>query len=444
MKRVFAIIALVLGSILLFHASFAMYMERQLLNNSQWTETSTELLQNPEVRSQVSLYVVDQIYANVDVSKELKKALPDQLAPLSGVLAGGLRNLADKGVDALLAQPQIQTIWADANSVTHQALVNFLEGDTGALAASNGKVTLDLRTIANQVGNNFGINDLQSKLPPQAANLELADSQQLKSAQTAVKALKGTALLLSVLTLLFFILYFVLADDRRRAVRGAGIAFIIVGIVTLITRSVTGTTLVGQLVTDPSVTPAASSAWSILTGLLRDQAWALVFYGAVAIVGSLLAGPSKLATKVRKALAPWALSPAASWIAFAVVILLLIAWAPVEGFRYLWTCILIVIIAGLGFELLRRQITREFPKAKKPDWGKVRQNAGKRFRGFGEDVREKTSGVRRRAGSIGGGRRSRKATDARLDEIQRLQELKKSGALTAKEFAAEKKRILGS
>jgi hypothetical protein len=443
MKRVLAIVALVLGSILLFHASFAVYMERQLLDTSQWTETSTELLQNPEVRSQVSLYLVDQIYANVDVSKELKKTLPEQLAPLSGVLAGGLRNLADKGVDALLAQPQIQTVWADANGVTHQALVDFLEGDTGALSASNGKVTLDLRTIANQVGNNFGINDLQSKLPPQAANLELADSQQLKSAQTAVKALKGTALLLSVLSLLFFILYFVLADDRRKAVRGAGIAFIIVGIVTLITRSVTGTTLVGQLVIDPSVTPAASSAWSIVTGLLRDQAWALIFYGAVAILGSLLAGPSKLATKVRKALAPWALSPAVSWIAFAVVILLLIAWAPVEGFRYLWTCILIVIIAGLGFELLRRQITREFPKAKKPDWEKVRQNAGKRFTEFGEDVREKTSGVRRRAGSIGGGRRSRKATDARLDEIQRLQELKKSGALTAKEFAAEKKRILG-
>jgi len=443
-RRVFAVIALVVGSILLFHASIALYTERQLLNSSQWTETSTELLQNPNVRSQVSLYVVDQIYANVDVSKELKKALPDQLAPLSGVLAGGLRNLADKGVNALLAQPQIQTIWADANGVTHQALVDFLEGNTGALSATNGKVTLNLRTIANKVGENFGVNDLQSKLPPQAANLELADSKQLKSAQTAVKALKGATLLLTLLTLVFFLLYFVLAENRRRAVSLAGIAFIIVGFVTLIVRSVTGTTLIGQLVTDPSVTPAASSAWAILTSLLRDQSWALVFYGAVAIVGSLLAGPSKLATKCRKSVAPWALSPAVSWIAFAVVILLLIAWAPVEGFRYLWTSILIVIVAGIGFEFLRRQIAREFPKAKKPDWEKVRRNTGKQFKGFGQEVRDKTSGVRHKAESIGGGRRSRKATDARLNEIEQLQELKKSGALTAKEFAAEKKRILGS
>ncbi len=444
MRRVASIIALVLGSILLFHATVATYAERQLLNNSQWTETSIELLQNPAVRSQVSLYVVDQIYANVDVSKELKKALPEQLAPLSGVLAGGLRNLADKGVDALLAQPEIQAVWGDANDVTHQTLVDFLEGDTGALSAQRGKVTLDLRTIATEVGENFGINDLQSKLPPQAANLELADSQELKSAQTAVKALKGLTLTTSLLSLLFFVLFFILAPDRRRALTSAGIAFIIVGLVTLIARSVTGSRLVGELVTDPSITPAASSTWSIVTSLLRDQAWALVFYGAVAIVGSLLAGPSTVARRCRKAVAPWALSAAVSWIAFAVVTLLLVAWAPVEGFRYLWTSILIVIVAGIGFELLRRQITREFPNAKKPDWEKVRTNTGKRFKGFGQEVRDKTSGVRRRAGSIGGGHRSRKAIDARLDEIQRLQELKKSGALTAKEFAAEKKRILGS
>ena len=442
MRRFFAIFCLVLGSILLFHSTLATYVERQLLNNSQWTETSTELLQNPDVRGQVSLYVVDQIYANVDVPAELKKALPKQLAPLSGVLAGGLRNVADKGVDALLAQPQIQTIWGDASSATHQTLVDFLEGNTGALNAQNGRVTLDLRTVANKVGENFGINDLQSKLPPQAANLQLADSQQLKSAQAAVKYLKGTALILSIVTLLLFILYLVLADDRRRATMTLGIAFIIVGLVTLIVRSVTGTSLVGSLVTDPSVTPAASSAWSIITGLLRDQAWALVFYGAIAILGSLLAGPSKIAKRCRKAVAPWALSRAVSWIAFAVVILLLIAWAPVEGFRYPWSCLLIVIAAGIGFEFLRRQIAREFPKAKPPDWGAIRKRTGKRFTELKKSVGRKTSrsGAKRHHF---GSRRAQRDLDARMDEIERLQKLRKSGAITAKEFTAAKKQLLG-
>lgn len=442
MKRTASIIFLVLGSILLFHATVANYVEGELLDNSQWTETSAQLLQDPEVRSQVSLYVVDQIYANVDVSRELKKALPDQLAPLSGLLAGGLRNLADKGVDALLAQPQIQTIWADANSATHQTLVDFLEGNTGALSANNGEVTLDLRSIANNVGQNFGINDLQSKLPPQAANLELAKSQQLDTAQTVVKALRGTALVLSLLTLTSFILFLVFAEDRRRAVALGGIAFIVVGLITLIVRSVTGSTLVGQLVTDPSIAPAASNAWSIVTALWRDQAWALVFFGAIAILGSLLAGPAKYAKNCRRAVAPWALSPAVSWVVFAVVILLLIAWAPVEGFRHLWTCLVIVVAAGTGFEFLRRQIAREFPKAKPPDWSAIGGRAKKRMTNFGNTLRRKTrrSGDSRKVRS--GSRRARRDADARFEEIERLQDLRKSGAITAKEFTAAKKRLL--
>lgn len=443
MRRTFSIISLVLGSILLFHASLAVYVERQLLDNKQWSETSIELLQNPDVRSEVSVYLVDQIYANVDVSNELKKALPEQFSPLSGLLAGGLRNLADKGVDQLLSQPQIQSIWGEANSATHSTLVDFLEGNTGALDASNGKVTLDLRTLAQEVGQNFGIDNLQDRLPPDAANLQIASSSELESAQTAVRVLKGTAFVLSLLVVALFALYLVLATNRRRAVAFSGLAFIIVAILILITRSVSGNTLVGQVVTDPSIKPAAASAWSIVTDLMRDQAWALVFYGAIAIAGSLLAGPSSAAVSIRKTVAPWALKPVVAWVFFGVVILLLFAWAPVEGFRHLWTCLLFVIATGIGFEFLRRQTAREFPKAKTPDWGATGQRLRQRASGWGDDLRGKARNAKGAAARPRGGRRARKATEARLDEIERLQKLKKSGAITTKEFAAEKKRLLG-
>lgn len=444
MKQVGRSIALVLASLFLLLSGLAVYVQRQVLDNQQWTETSTALLQNPTVRNEISLYIVDQIYANVDVSKEISKALPEQLDPLSGALAGGLRNLAVKGADEALAQPPIQSVWADANSATHQTLVDFLEGDTGALSASNGQVTLDLSTLAQTVGDRLGISNLQDKLPADAANLKLADSQQLKSAQTAVKVLKGTSILFALLALLFFALYIFVAANRRRAVINTGIAFIAVGILTLVIRSVAGSLLVSQLVTNMSLQPAASDTWDIVTGLLSDQGWALVFYGVVAIAGGWLAGPSGAAKKAREAVAPWADQPVVAWIAFVVVIALLIAWAPVEGLRHLWSCLLVIAIAGIGFEFLRRQTAREFPDAESPDWEKLRRNASKKISGIGESVRGKTASTRRRAEGIGGGRRSRKATESRLDEIQRLQELKKSGALTAKEFAAEKKRILDS
>lgn len=442
MKSAARSIALILASIFLLLSTLAIYVQRQVLDNQQWTETSTALLQNPTVRNEISLYIVDQIYANVDVSKEISKALPDQLDPLSGALAGGLRNLAVKGADEALSQPPIQSVWADANSATHQTLVDFLEGNTGALSASNGEVTLDLSNLAQTVGDRLGIANLQEKIPPNAANLKLADSQELKSAQTAVKVLKGSSILFALLALGFFSLYIFIAANRRRAVINAGIAFIAVGILTLVIRSVAGSLLVSQLVSNLSLQPAASDTWGIATGLLSDQSWALVFYGAVAIAGSWLAGPSEIAGKARRAVAPWAAQPVVAWIAFVVVIALLIAWAPVEGLRHLWSCLLVVAVAAIGYEFLRRQIVGEFPKAKPPDWGAIGGRFKKRVTGLGQTISRHTPRGSGSKKTRTGSRRARRDAEARFDEIERLQKLRKSGAITAKEFTAAKKRLL--
>jgi hypothetical protein len=50
--------------------------------------TSTKLLQNGEVRAASSNYLVDQLYANVDVAGELKQRLPVALAQLAGPVGG--------------------------------------------------------------------------------------------------------------------------------------------------------------------------------------------------------------------------------------------------------------------------------------------------------------------------------------------------------------------
>ena len=53
-------------------AIFAVWANRQLLNPNNWANTSTKLLQNPKIREATSNYLVDQLYANVNVAEELK------------------------------------------------------------------------------------------------------------------------------------------------------------------------------------------------------------------------------------------------------------------------------------------------------------------------------------------------------------------------------------
>ena len=84
MRRRLPIVLIVVASLLTFIAIFAVWANRQLLNNDNWTETSSELIENRVIRDQVALFLVDELYANVDVKATLEEALPPRLDPLAG------------------------------------------------------------------------------------------------------------------------------------------------------------------------------------------------------------------------------------------------------------------------------------------------------------------------------------------------------------------------
>src|SRR5207248_1906719 len=63
-------------------AILAVWANRQLLNPDNWANTSAKLLEHAAVRDATSNYLVNQLYANVDVAGELKSRLPPQLQQL--------------------------------------------------------------------------------------------------------------------------------------------------------------------------------------------------------------------------------------------------------------------------------------------------------------------------------------------------------------------------
>ena len=74
----------ILGSFLAFLSVFAIWTERQALNTDDWVRTSDRLIENSTIRTAVGDYLVDQLYANVDVEAELDQALPPNFKRLSG------------------------------------------------------------------------------------------------------------------------------------------------------------------------------------------------------------------------------------------------------------------------------------------------------------------------------------------------------------------------
>src|SRR6478736_1479454 len=172
-KTVVAI--LVVATLIGFVSVFAVWAKRQLLETNTWTDTSTKLLENKDVQTALGGYMVDQLYANVDVQAQLAQALPPKAQALAGPAAGGLEQLANKLAVEALGRPKVQQLFSEANSRAHALFIQLINGGTGALSTTGGAVTLNLGTIVGQLGSSVGV-DVSGKLPPSAANLVLVKS----------------------------------------------------------------------------------------------------------------------------------------------------------------------------------------------------------------------------------------------------------------------------
>ena len=422
-------ILLVLATVLTVLAIVALWVNRQALDTNEWTRTSSRLLQDARIRSALSTYVVDQLYANVDVAGELRKLAPKDLKPLAGPAAGGLRDLLAQAADQALQLQRVQNAWRHANRVAHKQFVAVVEGKKqGVVTVNQGEVALDLRPLVSDLAQRVGIGDVANKLPAAAGHLRVLRSNQIKTVQRIVSALRGLVVILLILVPALYAAAVVLAVGRRRQMLMAiGSCFVAAGLVVLIVRGLAGDYVVGALTNTGADRPAADGVWSIGTSVLVDVAQSSIVVGIPFIAASWVAGPSKWATGVRRALAgPMAERAAYVWYAVAAILLLLIVWEPIRAFRNPFGLLLIIALVVAGVELLRRQIAREYPDAQAPDVEEWARNSAERLRVA--------------AGRLRRGARARVPTSepSRVEQLERLAALHERGALTDEEFAEEK------
>jgi hypothetical protein len=344
-----------IASLIGFLAVFAIWANRQLLETDTWTDTSTKLLEDEEIRTQVSYFMVDTLYANVDVQAELQQALPPRLQPLAGPAAAGLRELTLRLADQALQRPRVQQLWEDANRAMHQNLIDVVEhgGDQD--------VNLDIGTIVGQLGQQLGV-DVAGKIPPGSAQIEVLPNDKVSAIQKAVKVLRGVAIVLTLVALALFGLAIYLAGGwRREALRSIGFAFIVIGVLVLVARKLAGDAVVGSLTSTEASKPAVTDTWSIATSLLSAQGGAMIFYGLFIVIGAWLSGPMGFARSGRRAITPILERRVIAYSALGLILLLLFVWSPTPGFQRLPTALLLIALSIVGMEFLRHKAIKDFP-----------------------------------------------------------------------------------
>ncbi len=443
----------ILGSVLAFLSVFAIWIERQALNTDDWVATSGHLIQNETVRTAVGDYLVDQLYENVDVEAELKAILPGDTKDLAGPAAGGLRQVAGNGAEKVLETATAQTLWEDANRSAHEQLISVLEDKGEAVSTEEGNVSLNLGSLLTNLADQVGIGqNLAAKLPPDAGQIEILRSDQLKTAQNIAVAIKGLALVLSILTFAAFAgAIYLSRDGRWVTVLASGIGLVAAGFAVIVAREIAGGIVVDQLVQTESAKPAGEATWSIATSLMTSIATTVIVIGILFAIAGWLASPTGSARATRRTLAP-VLRHHAAFVYAGLVLIVCFYFlsAPTQGLRSFLTTLIIAGMAAFGIHELRKQTAEEYPDA---DYGEVfgstrdKVVSAVRDANIGERVGEQASKLRRPSAATDASEAPTAvapvdAEEARLQRLERLASLREKGVLTDEEFAAEKSRLL--
>lgn len=428
-------VLVVIGALLAVLAVVAVWVSRQALETEEWTRTSSALLEEPAVQSAVAGFLVDELYANVDVEDELRAALPDRADALAGPVAGALRGSAERVAREALDRPRVQAAWENANRRAHELLVDVvLENRRDLLATDRDVVTLDLKTLLGELAARVGARrEVVDKLSAEAATIEVLRSDQLGMVQSIARAIKPLTLALLFGVFACFGGAVALArGHRREIVRDVGVGLVLAGGAALVVRRLAGGVVVDALASTAAVQPAIRDAWRVGTSLLLDTAMAVLAYGALAIAGAWLAGPARVAVRLRSELAPYLRDARVTYGVVAAVVLLVLFWGPTEATQRFVPALVLTALLLAGVEALRRQVRAEFPDA-------ARRRGAQHFR----ELLDRARGLLRSDRPLQGGERPHApARDGAVAQLERLDQLHRVGGLDDEEFQQAKHRVL--
>src|SRR3954470_12697524 len=145
------------------------WVKRQALSTDNWTNASSQLLENNEIRNALSIYLVDQLYQNVDVGAALQERLPPAAKGLGPPLAAALEPALVRTTSTFLGRPNGQQLWENPNRRAHQLLIAVLDDKNELLTTTNGNVVLDLHALLDQLVAETGIGGrVAERLPADA------------------------------------------------------------------------------------------------------------------------------------------------------------------------------------------------------------------------------------------------------------------------------------
>jgi hypothetical protein len=190
-KLVWALV--VLASVVLVVSMIANWVQTQVLNSGEFSNSTDKILQNKDVQQQLSIFAVDQLYANVDVQAQIEQRLPPPAQPLAAPVTAATRQLATNVAETALASPQVQALVATAINGAQQRFVSLIENKGQFVSTQGGDVTLEYGSFVADLAARLGvdpsvISQIQGFIQQYSTELK----QRLTTMQSKIESTRAT------------------------------------------------------------------------------------------------------------------------------------------------------------------------------------------------------------------------------------------------------------
>jgi hypothetical protein len=183
----------VLASVVLLVSMIANWVQTQVLNSGEFSNSTEKILQNKDVQQQLSLFAVDQLYANVDVQAQIQQKLPPPAQPLAAPVTAATRQLATNVAETALASPQIQQLVVTAIDGAQQRFIDLIENKGQFVSTQGGVVTLEYGSFVADLATRLGvdpaaISQIQGFIQQYSTELK----QRLTTMQSKIESTRAT------------------------------------------------------------------------------------------------------------------------------------------------------------------------------------------------------------------------------------------------------------
>jgi hypothetical protein len=305
---------IVIGCVLAPLSVIGVWTANQVSDTNRYVANIEPLIHDPAIQNALTDKITVAITSRLNVAGRAdqaadiltSKGLPrvgTLLKTFAPTLAGAINSYVRSTVHKLVTGPRFANTWIQVNRVAHQALVQALSGQGGAVTVSNGQVILDLTPFIAIVKDNLANRGftLVNSLPPIHPTIALFSSKTLVQAQTLYRVLNDLKIVLPIVSLLLIAAGVYIARHHRRALIGAGLGFaasmLVLGAALLIFRGV----YLNSVPNSVFPSDAAAAAYDTLVRFIKIGLRALLVLGLVVAIAAFFTGPSVTAVRTRAA-----------------------------------------------------------------------------------------------------------------------------------------------